>query len=73
MLAGSPDEGADVTSTVVAAVCSTTKLKVPEAPLGPWANAVSCWAPLSGHEPALAVTQSAPCASHCCTGFTEME
>jgi len=72
-LAGSPGEGVAATSTVVVAACSTTKLKVPDAPLGPWANAVSCWAPLLGHVPVVAATQLEPWASHCCTGFTAME
>jgi hypothetical protein len=63
------------TRTVVVAACRTTKLKVPEAPLGPWTKAVSCWAPLLGHVLELAATQPelGGWAFHCCTGLTEME
>ena len=58
---------------MVVAECRTTKLSVPDAPAGPWANAVICWAPLLGQVPELAATHDEPWASHCWTGFTEIE
>ena len=39
------------TSTVVVAECRTTKLRVPDAPLGPWANAVSLLGTAVGARP----------------------